>query len=201
MTTAGTCAIDGCDRRARSRGLCNAHYLSWWRESEADRPPAPKREFKGGAFIKSLIEGPLREECVVWPLARTKNGYGRASLHGRSVDAHRLVCMLAHGEPPSDRHHAAHICGKGREGCVNPSHLRWATPKENKADQLRHGTAPCGEKSPHARFSDEEARAIYAKRGQLPAAELARQLGWHKGGVCAIWRRRRYASATEGVSR
>jgi hypothetical protein len=55
--------------------------------------------------------------------------------------AHRVMCEIAHGPKPAPGFVAAHTCGKGREGCVNPRHLRWASQKENMADKLLHGTS------------------------------------------------------------
>lgn len=52
---------------------------------------------------------------------------------------HRLVARTFHGEPPTPAHHAAHNDGtssNNREG-----NIRWATPAENQADRILHGTA------------------------------------------------------------
>jgi hypothetical protein len=49
--------------------------------------------------------------------------------------AHRAMCRLIHGNPPTPKHQAAHSCGNGRRGCVHPGHLRWATDAENRAER------------------------------------------------------------------
>lgn len=51
------------------------------------------------------------------------------------------MCQKAHGDPPSPKHDAAHSCGRGHEGCVNPNHLSWKTKKQNQADRITHGTS------------------------------------------------------------
>jgi hypothetical protein len=59
---------------------------------------------------------------------------------GDTLYAHRLMCQLAHGDPPTPDHIAAHSCGRGHEGCVNPNHLSWKTYSENELDKRVHGT-------------------------------------------------------------
>ena len=34
-----TCVVSGCNRPHRSRGLCHAHYMSWWRDRAKGRAP------------------------------------------------------------------------------------------------------------------------------------------------------------------
>ncbi len=61
------------------------------------------------------------------------------------VSVHRVVCVAFHGEPPTPRHHAAHRDGNGTNN--REDNLRWATPIENEADKILHGTARAGKPS------------------------------------------------------
>jgi hypothetical protein len=78
------------------------------------------------------------EECLVWPFACSTPGYGAFSIGKTRLAAHRFMCELAHGTPPSAEYEAAHSCGNRR--CVNPEHLSWKTRQDNQFDRTRHGT-------------------------------------------------------------
>lgn len=109
--------------------------------------------------------------CLVWPY-KSKTGpnqeYGSISKglseYGRR--AHRVVCAMAHGAPPSPDHHAEHLCGNTL--CVNPKHLRWSTPVENQNRKREHGTIHVPKK-----LSVEIAREI---RERNKAGESGRSL-------------------------
>jgi hypothetical protein len=77
-------------------------------------------------------------KCLIYPYSKNWDGYGRTYHNGKYLNSHRVMCTLAHGQPPSDKHHAAHKCGV--TSCVNPSHLYWATPSENQKDNVKAGT-------------------------------------------------------------
>lgn len=81
------------------------------------------------------------DECLIWPYSIDNyGGYGHLGYNGKMYLAHRLMCILAHGEPPTPKHQASHSCGKGHEGCVNPKHISWKTTSDNLKDRRKHGT-------------------------------------------------------------
>lgn len=127
---------------------------------------------KTGEPLRYLKEDVLTHtgtDCLTWPHSRC-GGYGNLRFNGRMIHAHRLVCILAHGEPPSPKHEAAHECGKGHEGCVNPNHLSWKTAAENKADMVRHGTYRNG----RTRLSISDVLTIRSMSNAVSTAEIAR---------------------------
>ena len=94
---------------------------------------------RGFAFLKAHVnyDG---DECLLWPFSRNHQGYGQLGHEGKVLKAHRVMCKLVNGDPPSDEHDAAHSCGRGHDGCIHPKHLSWKTPRENRMDANTHGT-------------------------------------------------------------
>ena len=109
-----------------------------------------------------------------------------ATLNGKRMGAHVAMCMLAHGERPSSTHYAAHSCGKGHLGCVNPRHVRWATPLENAMDRIEHGTSRRGEAHYGSKLTESGAREIRALRGIETQESLAKRFGISRTGVSGV---------------
>ena len=146
----------------------------------------------GYHFLVGLI-GHQGDECVTWPLFRDKCGRGRVGHDGHHYWAHRLMCQIAHGDPPTPKHTAAHNCGKGHEGCVNPKHLEWKTQAENLADCAIHGTQPTHSYGNKGRLTRVQAQEIRDARGIKTQRELASEYGVSEGAINDIWRGRSHA--------
>lgn len=149
-----TCEIEGCERKHKSRGYCGPHYRKFLKYGDPFHcrmiPPVVPILWM---HLQTKLE---TEECVHWPFLRRPDGYPVfGSQRGKRFRAHRYMCELVHGSAPTDMHQAAHSCGNGHLGCVNPKHLRWATPKENIADQKIHGTYRAGSKIEHKAILNE----------------------------------------------
>lgn len=137
------CAAEGCEQRSDRRGLCPIHYQRLRRHGNLDGVRTPSRST--ARFIDA-VSATASEDCILWPFSRHKDGYGKARHGGKNGCAHRIVCELVHGAPPSETHQAAHQCGNS--ACVNPRHLRWATPLENGQDKVAHRTMKRARRSP-----------------------------------------------------
>lgn len=73
--------------------------------------------------------------CWIWSGRRHPNGYGSLRA-GAEIYAHRIAWMLHYGAIPS-KQQVMHLCD--HPPCVNPSHLRLGTAKENIRDSIQKG--------------------------------------------------------------
>jgi DNA-binding transcriptional regulator YiaG len=122
------------------------------------------------------------DDCLVWPFS-TVRGYGNLKYRDKITYAHRVMCELRHGPPPSPTHQAAHSCGRGDHGCVNPRHLSWATPSQNQLDKRLHGSshrAGTGYK-----LTPQDVAAIRATKGKTQD-ELAKMYGVSRRNIGAV---------------
>jgi len=183
-----TCSVGGCtnsmDRRSGARrGMCSAHYQRWMRHGEAERTPWFNVPVE---WIRSHVNYG-GDDCLDWPFGIGTRGYGRISLKGakksRKEHAHRYMCLIAYGDPPTEMHQAAHSCGKRK--CCNPRHLSWKTPAENEADKLIHGTAVRGDRSPSAKLTKEDVIFIRSAKN-MTQKELARLFGVSRGHIAGL---------------
>ncbi|MGH1490558.1 MAG: hypothetical protein ACRBK7_14405 [Acidimicrobiales bacterium] len=123
------------------------------------------------AFARTALDWDS-DECLVWPY-KTNEGYGRMTVNGQAVYAHRWVLEQTVGPPPDpsdDAAHAPKVCHN--RACINPRHLRWASRKSNADDMDLDGTRPRGEKHGVSRLT--EAQVIEALKGERSAASMKR---------------------------
>lgn len=126
------------------------------------------------------------EDCLVWPFTRMKNGY--AVLNKKVVS--RMACQHLHGPPEIQSLDAAHSCGNGHLGCVNPRHVTWKTRKENMEDQLIHGNRNRGERQGLCKLTEDKIREIRALKNVMPMAKVGKMYGISTGHVCNIMNRK-----------
>lgn len=179
------CAAPGCEELARTLGLCGKHHMRMKRRGELE--PESMRAPVGApaAFVAAALAS-RTDDCIVWPYARTHipeaqgggkdRDYAQAKLDGRTRCVHVYVCEKTHGPAPEGME-AAHSCG--RQPCINPRHLRWATREENQADRVLHGTSNRGERQWGAKLREQDVIAIkrQAQKGRLWQRAAAERYG------------------------
>lgn len=138
-TTAATCSVDGCENPPLSRGWCEAHYRRWRRYGDP-LSGGPLRESKPRAQIVVFDDRvqPADGGCLAWTGPVDRQGYGKHSVGGTYIQAHRYAWERANGPIP-DGMLVDHVCHNA--SCVNVEHLRLVTRAQNGAN--RRGAASC----------------------------------------------------------
>lgn len=121
-----SCSIDGCDRDNHMiRGMCNMHYKRLRKRGEAG-PPEPLVGTPEQRFQARIDKRP--DGCWHWTGSLGSDGYGRLSVDGKNLLAHRLSYEFSVGPIP-DGLVIDHLCRN--RACVNPGHLEPVTHQTN----------------------------------------------------------------------
>lgn len=173
-----TCSIPNCGRKVDARGWCRMHYRRWQRNGD---PTLTKVAPKGS--LRVLLDRLMAEagdDCVLWPKPDSR-GYGHIGVNLATVPCHVIACEYGNGPRPPGMV-AAHNCNVSL--CVNPKHLRWATQKENIADQLRHGTRLWGERHYKAILTDAQIlEAMELIASGVSVCAVARRFGVSRNAI------------------
>jgi hypothetical protein len=130
-------------------------------------------------------------------------GYAMVSLcqsgrtpKGRSgtFKVHCLVMAAFGPSRPSPIHQIRHWDGNKLNN--RPDNLLWGTPSENKADSIRHGTTPRGDRSGSAKLDWRKVEEI-RHRKQESCVRLAAEYGVNKGTICRIIGGKTWSRATQ----
>lgn len=137
-------------------------------------------------WIEDHKDYPHQEYCLIWPFAR-ESRVGRAMMgmasEGKSRWVHRIICEMVHGPAPADKPQAAHSCGNGDQGCVNPRHLSWASNSENQHQRYAHGRGNPNANGRASMFTPEQIEDIRAKYGEFTQTKLAEMYGCSLGAI------------------
>lgn len=188
MAAKSLCSIPNCDKPAKNAGLCWMHYCRVRRHGDPNTVKKPANG-KVREYFQNVVLTHEGDECFFWPHGVDQHGYGRIHHNNRMYPVHRLVCEIIEGPPPSPKHEAAHNCGNGRLGCVNKRHMRWATPAENSADKVTHGTHNRGENHYRSRLTEDDVRSIRAMEGKVDERDIAVEYNVSRGCISRIMRR------------
>jgi len=156
MASKTVCKIEGCGKPVltHSLQLCCAHYTRLMRNGDPEVTRRPKNGAARAKIDEFKIAAQSTDDCLLWPFAKLPAGYGKIG----SQLVHRVICEEVHGAPPTPEHHAAHRCGE--TSCGNWRHLYWATPVQNQADRVTHGTSNRGTRQWRAQLDEHKVREI-----------------------------------------
>jgi|GEM_PF-3827735 len=91
--------------------------------------------------------------CRLWSGARTANGYACATIDGRTVNLHRLICAWSYGatlDELPDNLQARHLCPLAvpRRHCLAVDHLAIGSASMNARDRFAEPARRVGVKFP-----------------------------------------------------
>ena len=113
-------------------------------------------------WVKSEWKGqPIRRFCKGILLRPTPGRRYEQVYLGKATGyrgRHSIICLTFQGKRPSKRHQVGHINGNPHDNRAR--NLRWVTPKQNKADEIRHGTRRNGSSHWHANLTEDTVIAI-----------------------------------------
>jgi hypothetical protein len=165
-----------------------AGYTPYWNASQTGnhgyRMGGRLRIWDDAANTEMLIDHVKHpgDDCLIWPFSCAR-GYGHFKYFRKYYYAHRYMCELANGAPPEGSE-AAHSCGRGDQGCVNPKHLSWKTKTQNALDCKDHGTQAKHHTGRHGKLTPEQASEI--RISGMKGHELAKLFGVHETTISNI---------------
>jgi len=183
--THSTCSVHGCGRKHHSHGYCSKHNHKYIAYGD---PLASRGPDKGDVsrFIQEVAMRFKGDDCLIWPFATDGHGYGQFHKNGKQIKTHRHICKMVHGEPPTPTHEAAHFCGNGAGGCVNPHHIGWKTHSQNEQDKLLHGTHKRGGRHHNVKLAESDVLEIMRLKGCVSQRELALRYDVQKSAIASI---------------
>lgn len=178
----GKCQHEDCDRPRVYAKHCCLHYRRILHSGDPDKGRGVHIAKRLWKYVKK--GGP--DECWNWIGLKRPHGYGRTSIKGKSIDAHRASWLIHNGEIP-DGMCVLHKCDN--PSCVNPAHLFLGTHLDNTLDMFSKGRANC----PPRKVSHEQVREIKRLRAENRTShkDLADQFGISRALVCCILRGKR----------
>lgn len=129
-----TCEADGCSKPARTKLLCDMHYMRLWRS----RRPKPQKATHIERFSKFVDTSAGQDACHIWT-GHLRNEYPSFRVGKSMVTATRWILGVVVGRELVPGEEACHHCDNPI--CVNPKHLYVGTHSDNMADAVRRGRA------------------------------------------------------------
>lgn len=185
-----SCEEVGCENKIHAKGLCNTHYRRKLKHGTTKYEDIKYIPCERWIEENKLYDG---SDCIVWPFYRSSTGRGMALWKGKRMTAPRAMCYAVCGDPDHDLMEAAHSCGNGHLGCMNPRHLRWASHMENVEERALHGRDRRGEEINTAKLTESDVRTIRSMNSSLSSNGIAKMYGVTKSTIVKVRNRSTWA--------
>ena len=169
------CSIKKCDREAKKRNMCLAHYQRWKDHGEcfSKRPIVNVKDMM--SRFKSKLRRRNKNGCIKWSGWKNENGYGKFSVGNIYKLAHRMAYELFVGKIPEGKF-ILHKCDV--PDCCNVEHLYIGTQEDNMRDvRERNRRNNSGSKNGHAKLTEKEVIYIKSLLKTVSCAKLSREFG------------------------
>jgi hypothetical protein len=183
------CAEDGCEKKARTRGLCNAHYEYRRRRAGFEGILSPKQDVDRRYESKVDRSGGL-DACHPWTASVNQAGYGHFRASGRMHLAHRWA-YARFVVPLEDEEVVRHTCDN--PPCQNPRHLLSGSVKDNVQDMMERGRAYDRRGAANSRAKLSEEQVLEIRDSSDSATALASRYGVSTQLISAIRLRQTWA--------
>jgi hypothetical protein len=183
----GTGYCEVCPERVHAHGYCVVHYYRW--RDHGDPLGGGTYDGEPLEFLRSVVDGPVTDECIPWPYAGAVRGRGVVTFRGEQMNAARAALIMFTGIDPPDLE-ACHGPCSIKALCVNApgGHVYWGTHLDNVSkDKVRDGTAPRGANHPMAKLWPHQVNMIrQAIAAGEPTVKVATKWGISPKHVNAI---------------
>lgn len=148
--------------------------------------------------IWSLVDAKGPDDCWPWIETAEEGTYGRLSVGGVVVAAHRVAYELSHGPIPAGQV-VRHTCDN--RPCCNPAHLVVGSQLDNMRDAVERGRLRRGSQKWNAKLDEAKVREIHRLRAAgMLQADIAARFGVHATTVRHILSGRRWRHVTAVAS-
>jgi hypothetical protein len=131
--------------------------------------------------ISYVIDNNHCWNCVSHAKPKNRGKYPVLSRGGKFYRMSRYIFEIENGYIDKDKF-VMHICDNPE--CINPSHLKLGTPKENTADMIQKKRKPVGEKVSAAKLTEKQVIKIFNDKRSYNT--IAKEYGVSKKAIINI---------------
>ena len=159
---------------------------------ESGRMPkeTPVAERVRHALRNAVPSSPIfRQEkpCLLAQVRPVGKRHPQITIKGKFFLLYRLVFAEEYGRDVNTLGWVLHRCGRGKDGCIEPTHLYEGSPADNSRDMIEHGNSAKGERQHNAKLTAEEVYIIRSLASQgLSYKRIAEKFEVSSGHICRI---------------